>query len=256
MTPGDGHLPVAATSVGRVAAAICFDADFPEYVRAIGRATQGVIVMRLPTTGKRSRVTSRWRFPRDRNGVPMVRAGSSVVRRVRRVGPSPQRCGSFSGARTMVAQIAGRRYMTLSAHRRPVRVALHRRCDARHRAGSSHRLDRVHRYGAIVVKVRRSDVRGLRANEPAVAELFEAVRGPAGDAADGERRREEIRRQSQPVQQECRVKSTLVSGRSGLRSRSRRRGASTARASSTIDRRQSRGARRRARASARGSRTR
>jgi apolipoprotein N-acyltransferase len=107
MTPGDGHLPVAATSVGRVAAAICFDADFPEYVRAIGRAAADLWI--LPANDWEAIKESHFEmavFRAIENGVPMVRAGSSGLSgafdawgRVLSV------TDHFSGARTMVAQV-------------------------------------------------------------------------------------------------------------------------------------------------------
>jgi hypothetical protein len=37
MVRGDDHLPVVATEMGRITSAICFEADFPEFVRQIGR---------------------------------------------------------------------------------------------------------------------------------------------------------------------------------------------------------------------------
>src|SRR5262245_21561274 len=55
---------------------------------------------------------------------------------------------------------------------------------------------------AIVAKTFRTDVIRLRTNESAIPKLLEAVRGPAGDASDGESRREELRWQAQTVQQE------------------------------------------------------
>src|SRR5207253_6032463 len=58
---------------------------------------------------------------------------------------------------------------------------------------------------AIVVKARRPDVGRLRSDQPAVAQLLQAVRRPADHAADGERRGEEGGGEFQTVQQECRV---------------------------------------------------
>src|SRR5260221_6778568 len=49
------------------------------------------------------------------------------------------------------------------------------------------------------LRIRRPDVVGPRTNEPVVRVLLEAVRGPAGDAADGEDRREEIDRDAERV---------------------------------------------------------
>jgi hypothetical protein len=41
MVRGDGHIPVVATELGRIASAFCFEADFPEFVRQIGRGPYG-----------------------------------------------------------------------------------------------------------------------------------------------------------------------------------------------------------------------
>jgi apolipoprotein N-acyltransferase len=45
MKPGDGLLPIVPTAEGRMGAAICYDADFPEFVRAIGRARADVFLL-------------------------------------------------------------------------------------------------------------------------------------------------------------------------------------------------------------------
>ena len=51
-----------------------------------------------------------------------------------------------------------------------------------------------------------ADVFGLRADEAAVAKLFEAVGGPAEDATDRDRRREQLLRQAEAVQEQGGVK--------------------------------------------------
>src|SRR5215471_7535684 len=51
-------------------------------------------------------------------------------------------------------------------------------------------------------QARRTDVRGLRANETTIAELLETVRGPPGDAADCEHRREQFGRNAESVQEQ------------------------------------------------------
>ena len=45
MRRGDGRLPVVATEVGRLATAICFDADFPEFVRQAGQGEADVLIV-------------------------------------------------------------------------------------------------------------------------------------------------------------------------------------------------------------------
>src|SRR6266496_1169599 len=51
----------------------------------------------------------------------------------------------------------------------------------------------------------RSDVCGFRSNQPALAKLLEAMGRPTQDAADRENRGEQIVRETETVQQECRV---------------------------------------------------
>src|SRR5947208_2314911 len=51
----------------------------------------------------------------------------------------------------------------------------------------------------------RPDVTRFRANQPALAKLLEAMCGPAQDAADGENGGEQVVRETEAVQQECRV---------------------------------------------------
>jgi len=78
MRIGDGRLPVAATPDGRIAGAVCFDADFPEFVRQAARGSADVFV--LPV--------NEWRAIKDvhfqmhafraiETGVPLVRAAAS-----------------------------------------------------------------------------------------------------------------------------------------------------------------------------------
>jgi apolipoprotein N-acyltransferase len=44
--PGDGHIPTADTPYGRIASVICYDMDFPNHVRQVGKA--GVDVLFAP----------------------------------------------------------------------------------------------------------------------------------------------------------------------------------------------------------------
>jgi apolipoprotein N-acyltransferase len=45
MQVGDGRLPVIDTAIGRVGTAICFDADFPEFIRQAGRNAADLLVV-------------------------------------------------------------------------------------------------------------------------------------------------------------------------------------------------------------------
>src|SRR5260221_6758251 len=82
---------------------------------------------------------------------------------------------------------------------RPVRLPA-----PRARAGGSRSADPSTAIFGIVER-RGAGVDRLRPDQSAVAKLFEAMRRPAEDAADREGRREQIRRQTQAVQQQGRV---------------------------------------------------
>jgi apolipoprotein N-acyltransferase len=80
MKPGDGLVPVVATPVGRVASAICFDADFPGFMRQAGQGRADLMIV----------VANEWKTIRDahmqmaafraiENGVPMVRPAASGI---------------------------------------------------------------------------------------------------------------------------------------------------------------------------------
>ena len=45
MRLGDGRVPVVATRDGRMAAAVCYDADFPEFIRQAGQAHADVLIV-------------------------------------------------------------------------------------------------------------------------------------------------------------------------------------------------------------------
>lgn len=60
MVRGDAHVPIVSTSVGRIATAICFEADFPEFIRQAGKGRADLLMSRR-TSGRRSRTcTFRW----------------------------------------------------------------------------------------------------------------------------------------------------------------------------------------------------
>ncbi len=78
MQAGRDPIPVVATSAGRLAATICFDADFPDFVRTAGRQDADAIVV----------VANDWKaidslhlqmhaFRAIENGAPLVRAAAS-----------------------------------------------------------------------------------------------------------------------------------------------------------------------------------
>ena len=45
MRRGDGRLPVVPTRDGRVATAICYDADFPEFMRQAGQGSADILIV-------------------------------------------------------------------------------------------------------------------------------------------------------------------------------------------------------------------
>jgi apolipoprotein N-acyltransferase len=107
MKPGDGRLPIVSTAEGRMAAAICYDADFPELVRAIGRARADLFFLPANDWAAIKRIHFEMAaFRAIENGVPLVRAASSGI------SGAFDACGRvlgeadhFSGAANMVAQV-------------------------------------------------------------------------------------------------------------------------------------------------------
>jgi apolipoprotein N-acyltransferase len=78
MRVGDGRVPVVATSAGRIAGAICFDADFPEFIRQAAQGSSDLLVLAV----------NDWREVKDlhfemhafraiETGLPIVRAAAS-----------------------------------------------------------------------------------------------------------------------------------------------------------------------------------
>jgi apolipoprotein N-acyltransferase len=107
ITPGDGRLPIVDTSDGRFAAAICFDIDFPDYVRPIGRGRTDLWI--VPANDWEAIKRSHHEMAAFRaieNGTPMLRATSAGLSGAfdawgRVLGVTDH----FSGSRTMVAAI-------------------------------------------------------------------------------------------------------------------------------------------------------
>ena len=55
MVKGDEVVPVVPTSAGRIATAICFDADFPEFIRQAGESRADLLIV-AAIAGERWRV--------------------------------------------------------------------------------------------------------------------------------------------------------------------------------------------------------
>ena len=78
MKRGDGRVSVVSTSNGRMAAAICFEADFPELIRH--QTGQGADLLILPVNDWKSIRDLHFRmhaFRAIENGLPLVRAAAS-----------------------------------------------------------------------------------------------------------------------------------------------------------------------------------
>ena len=78
MRVGDGRVPVVATSDGRMATAICFDADFPEFIRQAAQGSADLLI--LPVNDWKEIKDIHFQMAAFRaieNGVPLVRAAAS-----------------------------------------------------------------------------------------------------------------------------------------------------------------------------------
>jgi len=80
MRVGDGRLPVVDTSDGRFATAICYDADFPEFIRQAGRSSADLLIVPANDWKEVKAVHSNMAaFRAIENGVPLVRATASGI---------------------------------------------------------------------------------------------------------------------------------------------------------------------------------
>lgn len=116
--PGDGHLPVTDTALARVAPAICFEMDFPFFIRQAGRAGADVLLVPANDWEKIKDVHFRMAvFRAVENGVSLVRATKSGVSgAVDPYGRLLAATDHFSpDARAMVAQVPVARVPTFYA---------------------------------------------------------------------------------------------------------------------------------------------
>jgi len=78
MRVGDGRLPVIATKHGRIATAICADADFPEFLRRAGQGSADLLLLPVNDWKEIKSVHMQMAaFRAIENGVSLVRAASS-----------------------------------------------------------------------------------------------------------------------------------------------------------------------------------
>lgn len=108
MRPGDGRLPIMDIPEGRLATAICFDADFPEFMRQTGQGGADLVVVPANEWRKIKDVHAQMAvFRAIENGVAILRpAASGVSSAVDPWGRVLGMSDHFSaGDRTMIAQI-------------------------------------------------------------------------------------------------------------------------------------------------------
>ncbi len=142
MVRGDGHLPVAATELGRIASAICFEADFPEFVRQIGRGHADLWIVPANDWEAIKRIHFEMAvFRAIENGSPMLRATSSGLS----VAVDPWGAGArrhrpfFWNSNVGFSDTAWWRPHALLLYWRRIRMALHRRPDCWGVEGDSNR---------------------------------------------------------------------------------------------------------------------
>ncbi len=78
MRPGDGRLPVIPTADGRMAAAICFDADFPEFVRQAAQGSADLLIVPVNDWLAIKNIHFQMvAFRAIESGVPLIRAAAT-----------------------------------------------------------------------------------------------------------------------------------------------------------------------------------
>ena len=116
MTRGDGLVPVVATPAGRLASAICFDADFPDFMRQAGQGNADLmIVVANESKAYKELHVQMAAFRAIENGAPMVRpAASGISSAIDPWGRMLAFADYFApGDRTMTAQVPIVRAWTL-----------------------------------------------------------------------------------------------------------------------------------------------
>ena len=116
MKRGDGLVPVVATPLGRLASAICFDADFPDFIRQAGQAQADLmIVVANESKAYKELHVQMAAFRAIENGMPMVRpAASGISSAIDPWGRMLAFADYFApGDRTMTAQVPIGRARTL-----------------------------------------------------------------------------------------------------------------------------------------------
>jgi apolipoprotein N-acyltransferase len=107
MQRGDGHLPVIATDLGRVATAICFDGDHPDLVRQVGLGGADLFVLPVNDWPEVKRIHLEMAaFRAIESGTPILRPTSfGVSAAIDPLGRVLAVADHLSGAPTLVAEI-------------------------------------------------------------------------------------------------------------------------------------------------------
>jgi apolipoprotein N-acyltransferase len=108
MRRGDGRLPVVATADGRLAAAICYDDAFPEFIRQAGAGAADLLIVPANEWKAIKSIHAQMAsFRAIENGVPLVRpAASGLSTAFDQWGRRLAAADYFAiGDRTMVAQV-------------------------------------------------------------------------------------------------------------------------------------------------------
>jgi apolipoprotein N-acyltransferase len=107
MQPGDGHLPVIETELGRVSSAICFDGDHPDLVRQAGRDNAEILILPVNDWPAIKRIHLEMAaFRAVENGTPLLRPASfGVSVAFDSLGRVLAETDHLTGAATMVAEV-------------------------------------------------------------------------------------------------------------------------------------------------------
>jgi len=118
MRRGHDGIPVVSTDAGRMATAICFEADFPDFIRQAGRAKADLLIVPVNEWKAIKNIHFRMHvFRAIENGVPMVRAAASGLSAAIDPWGRVLSISDFyaDGDRTMTAQLPMGRIPTLYA---------------------------------------------------------------------------------------------------------------------------------------------
>jgi len=107
MRPGDGHLPVAATALGRLSAAICFEGDHPDFLRQAGIGRADLFILPVNDWAAVKDVHLRMAaFRAIENGAPLLRPASfGASAAFDPLGRLLGQTDHFSGGPSLVAEI-------------------------------------------------------------------------------------------------------------------------------------------------------